>query len=779
VFSLFLQKERFKYKETLKTLKEHKFEEAINISIIPDQLKNQRFIILNPSNDPKMGKVPYEKGWTKDKNYSKEEIDSKQINKTTSVQKYGILCGYNKLVVIDCDSEDFQNKCNKHEIFKKTFTVKTAAKELNHYYFYVDDEAPITQRLDKFTDSGKQRVADIQGRGTQVVGPNSKIGEKSYQIVNEAEIQKISYIDLIALCRGMLPNIQIVDTYKKKRIEQNIDDDLDFELDPVLAYIKSKITIRDLLEEIGINTRMGRNCECPFHTSVNGQCFSYDDHQYHCFHCNRGGSMFDFIMEYNNCNFIEAKEILANKVGVPEQIIKEAEKLIIRAKKAEATEYIVQQFMKDNQVYTIKNDLKSEMWIYNDGIYVPNAKSFIKTFCRAMLGNYYTTHITNQVICKIEADTFIDEDKFFLHKPKDLIAVRNGILNVITNEIIKFDSSKIFFNKFPVFYNPDKKDCNKIMEFIKSTLANLEDIDTLQELIGYMFSDECKYKKGFMFVGRGDNGKSVMIDLFNELIGKENISNVSLQNLDEDQFSASNLFGKVANINADIGKGKLNETGMLKNLIAGDTIYANRKFLNPIKFKNRAKMIFAANTLPETEDESDGFFTRWIIIEFPYSFKRQTEFDELTPEELATGKFKLADQYILEKITNEEELTGLLNWALEGLHRLMKNKDFTKSSSVEKIKSFWIRKSSSMVAFIMDRLEFTYDDNDYVFAHDMRFEYIAYCKGHKIKPQMSKECTKIFDNYATKYMNKKIATGSGSFDYKKVWTGVKFKGEEQ
>ena len=58
-----------------------------------------------------------------------------------------------------------------------------------HFYFHVDIDNPITKRL----DVGKNRIADIQGVGTQVVGPNSQIGERKYKIVCSNPIKKVSY----------------------------------------------------------------------------------------------------------------------------------------------------------------------------------------------------------------------------------------------------------------------------------------------------------------------------------------------------------------------------------------------------------------------------------------------------------------------------------------------------------------------------------------------------------------------------------------------------------
>jgi len=742
---------------------------VIKIAEIPDKLDQQKFIVLNPSNDPKLGKRPFEREWTTTKNYTKTEIEAKNL------ARYGVLCGYNKLVVVDIDDKMFQNKCLEQDLFKDTFTVRTAGKQLNHFYFYVDDENPITHRLDVFDESGKRRIADIQGKGTQVVGPNSKVGERTYDVINDVPIKKVSYIDLIALCKSLLPNTQVINTYEKKRTpktEQMME--FDREIDPIISYIKSKLTMRDLLEEIGINTQLGRNCECPFHASESGQCLSYDDHQYHCFHCNRGGSMFDFVMEYNSCDFNEAKDILSEKVGIPKKVRAEAALLIRTEKKAMMTEYIVKKFLSDNSVYTTISDMKSEVWIYKDGIYIPNGKTYIGAFCRAILNEYYTPHTENIIVKKIEKDTLIEEEKFFSVTYPNEIAVKNGILNVSTREITKFTPDRIFFNKIPVFYDKNITTFPEGQKFIESTLTEDGTI-SFQEMVGYTLMNNCKFKKAFILIGNGDNGKSVILDYVSELLGKENIANVGLQNFDEDQYSASELFGKIANINADIPKGILHETSMIKNLIAGDTVYANRKFLRPLKFKNRAKLIFAANKIPDTEDSTDGFFTRWDVIDFPYQFKGQAEFDLLSPSEIESKKVKVADKYILDKITQEKELSGFLNWVLDGLHRIIEQKKFTNETTVDDVRKYWTRKSSSLSAFIMDKIVFTYDYSDFITAEDLWVEYINYCKEFTLQIQMKKELTNTMSSNPVKYGTKRFQTGSSGFENKRSWYGLKIK----
>jgi putative DNA primase/helicase len=93
-------------------------------------------------------------------------------------------------------------------------------------------------------------------------------------------------------------------------------------------------------------------------------------------------------------------------------------------------------------------------------------------------------------------------------------------------------------------------------------------------------------------------------------------------------------------------------------------------------------MIFGANELPTTRDTKNAFWERWILLEFPYTFISKNIYDTLPESEKKMVKIK--DENIIEKITSQDEMSGLFNWALEGLHRLLEKKDIRRI--IERIK---------------------------------------------------------------------------------------------
>jgi P4 family phage/plasmid primase-like protien len=436
--------------------------------------------------------------------------------------------------------------------------------------------------------------------------------------------------------------------------------------------------------------------------------------------------------------------------------------------RAEAQELLVKEFLKENYVVTTRNDKVNEMWIYQDGIYVPNGISYVKEFCRMMLGQGYSSNLVSNVIDKIEADTFVDENVFF-NQQNDypyLIPVKNGLLNVRERRISDFDPKRYFFNKINAEFNPSQ-DCPKIKDFFRDVVPGKEDVEGLREFIGYCLVKKYNYAKSLMLEGDGSNGKTTMIKLITHFLGEENISNVTLHSLDNDRFSMAVLHNKLANLVPDIGSQDLTSTAHFRALTGNDPVQADRKFRSSISFVNYAKMIFGANNIPMPKDDVDAFFRRWIIISFPYKFIPERDFAAYKHR----GNVKLRDDDMLQKILGEDEISGFLNWVLDGYKNVEEKGDFTNTRSALEVKSIWTRMSNSFAAFFMDEMLDT-DDDVVVLKSDVHRAYNSYCKDNGVKPLSQKKVNWFMTNE------------KGAFDTRirfldgerpSCWVGFKFK----
>jgi putative DNA primase/helicase len=393
-----------------------------------------------------------------------------------------------------------------------------------------------------------------------------------------------------------------------------------------------------------------------------------------------------------------------------------------------ATEMIVRYIEENNNIKTTMDDIKSEIWFYQEGIYKPNGESKIQEITRKILGEAYTPQRVNKVVAKIKADTHIKIDDFFNASYLNEIPVKNGILNIITKKLTNFTPEKIFFNKIPIKYNK-KAICPNVDMFFKSVLKEEGAAKVLEELFGYCLYKEHFIEKAVMFVGDGRNGKSKTISLLKSFLGIDSCCSVSLSQLNNQSTSVCELHGKLANLAGDLSPTSLKDTGLFKEVVGRDTIGAKRKYLRDLFFVNYSKQVFACNELPKVYDNSVGFWERWILFEFPFKFVDKEIYDNLDKKEKICTKIRDVD--IILKITTDEELSGLLNKALSGLNRLLNKKKFSYNRAVEDVKDMWVRRSDSFLAFCMDYVE--YDYGCITPKKTIRKLYSDYCKFHKLK----------------------------------------------
>ncbi|MGQ0452340.1 thymidine phosphorylase, partial [Bacillus sp. SS-TM] len=102
----------------------------------------------------------------------------------------------------------------------------------------------------------------------------------------------------------------------------------------------------------------------------------------------------------------------------------------------------------------------------------------------------------------------------------------------------------------------------------------------LEEILGYILFRRNEFAATFILTGNGSNGKSSYLKIIRQLVGEENASSLDLNELDQ-RFKTAELFGKLANIGDDIGKGYIKESSVFKKLSTGETLNVERKGKDP------------------------------------------------------------------------------------------------------------------------------------------------------------------------------------------------------
>jgi len=689
---------------------------------LPPQFEREeyRFCLIGPKS-----KSPFEQKWQAEANYSWND-DRLKLHLANG-GNYGVIGGFGGLIIIDFDDKKFEEKIRPS--LPPTFTVRTGSGG-THLYYQTDEPFNL-----KILDADKNTLADIQGKGRQCVGPGSTHPNgNQYVVENDLGIKFLSAENLRIIFHDYLKE---KDQFKPK-----------YQDDALVRRLKQEINLAAVLQGYGYDLSKNPTMCQLGHTSKEGKCFSYKEDLWYCFHCDKGGDIFNLVMEHDHCNFAAAKKKLMAMAGIKPVPVPRGEgqtltidelrtnilhiacdeKMAAGTKEANISELVVDYIKANNKIHTTRHDELPECWIYSEGIYLPQGNTFIKEFCREIFGKRYNTRKIATIIQKIQVDTYIDEKIFFAEMDINKVPLLNGILNLRTLELEPFSDKYCFFNKLPIMYDKTK-DCPYVLKFLDEILLSKSDIGVIQEIFGYLLFRSNELEKAIMFTGKGRNGKSKTIELMKRFIGIQNCVNIPLQTLEKEKFSRGELLHKLANLSADISKTGLTETGYFKMLTGRDLITGDRKFLPSVHFQNYAKLIFSANELPETRDITDAFFHRWVIIDFPFRFVSAKEY--ALASEMDRVNWKLGDPNIIDKISTEAEISGLLNWALIGLHRIWETGDFSYSLSNDQVKATWMRKSSSIMAFIMDCVERKMDS--IVTKEEFLEAYFGYCSKYRVQ----------------------------------------------
>jgi putative DNA primase/helicase len=129
------------------------------------------------------------------------------------------------------------------------------------------------------------------------------------------------------------------------------------------------------------------------------------------------------------------------------------------------------------------------------------------------------------------------------------------------------------------------------------------------------------------------------------------------------------LAGKLVNISSDLPVQALKGDGYIKSIVSGDPIEAERKYQDSCTITPFARLMVATNSMPNSGDDSDGYFRRIIILGFNRTF---------TPEE--------QDPNLLNELL--QDMPGIITWAVAGLLDLLQQGEFSiPPSSVDAVAS--------------------------------------------------------------------------------------------
>jgi len=361
------------------------------------------------------------------------------------------------------------------------------------------------------------------------------------------------------------------------------------------------------------------------------------------------------------------------------------------------------------------------IYLYNGSYWSEINKESFQSF----LGNVALKMGVEKFKCKIH--TFKDElfKQFmadaYLPTPKTkknnvLINLQNGTFEITPTKrgLRDFERSDFITHQLPFEYEPEAT-APLFNKYLDEVLPDKDKQKVFAEYCGYIFikPSVLKLEKMLILYGTGANGKSVFFEILNALLGTENISNYSLQSLTNDNgYFRAKIANKLVNYASEIN-GRL-ETDIFKQMASGEPIEARLPYGEPFIINEYAKLIFNCNELPKDVEHTPAYFRRFLIIGF----------DVTIPEDNQ-------DKQLPQKIINNE-LSGVFNWILQGLERLLEQKKFSKCEAIENARTNYEKQSDSVKMFIE---EFEYSTStDYTTISILYNQYKSFCIEDGFRP---------------------------------------------
>jgi P4 family phage/plasmid primase-like protien len=270
---------------------------------------------------------------------------------------------------------------------------------------------------------------------------------------------------------------------------------------------------------------------------------------------------------------------------------------------------------------------------------------------------------------------------------EDGVNFANGFLD--TN-LELHDHSPKFGKTFtmPFDYNPERaSEAHQWLEYLESCWGDDEDyfdkVNALQEAFAAtMFGVAWKYQRAFLLYGPAQTGKSQVLNVLRALMPPNSQSSVP-PTMWAERFQQAPMVNKALNICGELPEEAVIDGRTFKEIIEGTEQNTEFKGAAIFQYKPTAAQWFASNFLPRTRDTSNGFVRRWQLFQF----------SRVVPTSERIVNFH-------EKLVSEER-EAIAAWAVQGLHRLQKQNDYTQAKSQKEGLEQISRSNNSVVAFLM------------------------------------------------------------------------------
>ncbi len=360
------------------------------------------------------------------------------------------------------------------------------------------------------------------------------------------------------------------------------------------------------------------------------------------------------------------------------------------------------------------------VWDEDDKVLDPSGNQRIGELLVRKLRTEHSQHEQNEITEKVRLLTAQDEFG------GEYIPVANGDL-FLDDDSVRLedaDPERAPLTRSDAAWDPNAE-CPCFKGHLQGVMPSEQERQTLQEYAGYcLLHWDIPFHKALFMVGPTASGKSTTLTAIRKLMGR--VSKLSPQQLVNGRFGPAELEGAWANVRSDISSAVLQDIGLFKEVVAGDPIFVERKYEQGYNIRPTAKHLYSANQLPEASIDDDAFYRRILLVSFPTTI----------PKDERVNRSELDDRL-------EQELDGILRWAVEGLQSVMDQNGFTHDLSPEQTRRRWESRASSIGRFKVTALDVTGDHaEDFIPKEKVFSAYTQFCNDRGLAKEEKQSLTR-------------------------------------
>ena len=304
-----------------------------------------------------------------------------------------------------------------------------------------------------------------------------------------------------------------------------------------------------------------------------------------------------------------------------------------------------------------------------------------------------TASLLSQVITLLKAKLATENDPLaFVANPLPIINCANGELWIGDDGEFRLRSHKpnsYLRHCLDVEYDP-QAECPEYDRAVRKIFSSAENPEEMvrhwNELAGYLIQSRRNIPLVIILLGRGDNGKTKLLETVTRLLGSELVYAQRVDELEKSRFTMGSLFGKYLLVDDDVRAGARLPDGILKTISEAKEVTGELKYGPAFNFVVRTVPVLLCNNVPSLADLSHGMQRRLTVIPFDRTF---------------TGED--CDRFLFDRIW-KNELPGVLNRALAGYRRVLKRRaNFEPPVAVLNATKRWLQQANPLPAFIEDQ----------------------------------------------------------------------------